>query len=339
MKRLKIMSAVLLVVVMVASTAIGCGRGEQTEKPITLRLAHEYIEGSPSGKRVQEFADRVEQATDGKVKIEVYPFGALTKGFALWTDTVRGLVDMSFALDYVLNVVDPGLYLGGLVYNFSEWEQAYQFAQHPDGAQKVLNMLEQYGVKGLGLYPATLQLITVANREIKSWRDLKGLRVMGIGGDVGDTYGKITGVQFVFVPPIELYSPLAQGLIDAAHTSPIVVWGTRLYEVTRYGYMWNFGVQFAHLWMNMGVWNKLPAEYQEIMLQTARDLAPWHLQLVKDEDRKAIEELGKVMTLHRESEEDRLEIKQLWQEALEKKGYYRNYDPELLALARELGSK
>ena len=345
MKSQRVILAVLLAAVL-ASIVVGCSRGKEGATPtsgelpaITLKLALEGPEKHSPTIFAREFANRVAQATDGRVKIELYPGGVLSKGFSLWTDTARGLVDMAVGYDYVLNIVDPGLFSGGLVYLFDSREQGAEFARHPEGGQKLLGMLEKHGGKGIGIFPGTLSLLTVANREIKSWHDLKGVRSQGLGGDVGATYGKITKTQMVFIPAIDVYTPLAQGLIDAAHSSPYAAWNTRLYEVAKYGYLWNFSVNFVLIWMDLDAWNRLPATYQEIMLQTAEDMVPWALQLVEDMDKEALDNLSKVMTLHRESEEDRAEMERLWTAALREKGYYDAYDPEILAVAREIAGK
>lgn len=347
MKKLGIILTGLLIAALTFGF-IGCGEGEEAATPtggatptlpaMTLKLAHDHPVDDILGSIAQEFADGVEEASGGQLKIEIFPLGTLFSGFGLWTAAVSGTVDITCGYDYVPAIADPGYYLSipGL---FSTWEEGYEFVNHPDGGQRLLAMMEKNGVKGLAMFPGALTLVTMSrDREIKSWHDMNGLRQMGYGGDVSETYTEITGMQSVYIAGSEVYSALTQGLIDVAQSSPDVAIRTHREEVCKYGYVWmGLSVQNVGIWMNLDVWNGLPAAYQDIIEQVIEDMGPWALQYAKDLDQTSLAKLAESVTLHYESAEDRAEMMGLWQPKLEARGYYEIFDPVVLATARQIG--
>lgn len=351
MKKLGAVLMAILVVVL-ASGVVGCGGGGEvsptptggatptpTLPAITLRLAHDHPVDDILGIIVQEFADRVSEASGGQLKIEIFPMGTLFSGFGLWTAAVRGTADITCGYDYIPAIADPGFYICGSPGLFNEWEEGYEFVNHPDGGQRLLSMMEEHGVKGLAMFPAALTLVTMSrDREIKSWHDMNGLRQMGYGGDVSETYTEITGMQVVYMSASDVYSALQQGLIDVAQSSPDVVLRTHREEVCKYGYVWTgLSVQNVGIWMNLGVWNNLPAAYQDLIEQVIENMKPWAFQSAKDVDQTSLAKLAESVTLHYESAEDRAEMMGLWLPKLEARGYWNQFDPVVLATARQIG--
>jgi len=180
MKRIVLLIIALLTVVLVFNVT-ACGEEEETTTPtsgttlpaMTLKLAHGHTTDDVLGSIFQEFVDRVSEATGGQLEIEVFPMGTLFSGFTLWTSMVGGQIDMVSCYDYVPAIADPEFYICGSPGLFSSWEQGYEFAGHPDGGQKILEMMEAHGAKGLGMFPGSLLLVSLSReREINSWHDM-----------------------------------------------------------------------------------------------------------------------------------------------------------------------
>ena len=104
--------SVLLGIVLVTLLAllIGCSSNPTTTAPTTsapttspvssggtveLRLAHAWANTHHVHKAIEAWAQEVNQATDGRVKITIYPGGALSTAAQLYDTAATGVADMS----------------------------------------------------------------------------------------------------------------------------------------------------------------------------------------------------------------------------------------------------
>ena len=79
MKKLSMLLTPLLVLALLLG-AIGCAEeeeGEPTTEPIVLKYCHIFPEESARGRVAQLFADLVEEYTDGRIIVDMYPAGTL----------------------------------------------------------------------------------------------------------------------------------------------------------------------------------------------------------------------------------------------------------------------
>jgi len=147
-------------------------------------------------------------------------------------------------------------------------------------------------------------------------------------------------MQAVYMSSSEVYSAPAQGLIHLAQSSPDVAVRTRRHEVTKYCYVWSgLGVQNIEILMNKDVWNNLPAVYQGIIERIIDEMGPWALQFAMDIEETSLDELADSLTVHWESDEDRAEMMEIWESKLEARGYWDQFDPDMLGLARQIGGQ
>lgn len=95
----------------------------QTEdKEVTLKLGHMRAEGSPTDADVKEFAQRVEEQTNGTVKIEIYANSTLGDYTAMVERMGVGDVDMMLAA--IGTALDQRFAVPTVPYLVSTWEEA-----------------------------------------------------------------------------------------------------------------------------------------------------------------------------------------------------------------------
>jgi TRAP-type C4-dicarboxylate transport system substrate-binding protein len=100
--------------------------------------------------------------------------------------------------------------------------------------------------------------------------DLSGQRIAGAGLNLNWLeHAGITPVQSSLP---EAYTSMQTGVYDGWIMFPSAWVNLKLYEVGPYYTLIGFGtITWHHLTINMDTWNGLPAEVQEIMLETAKD--------------------------------------------------------------------
>lgn len=174
----------------------------------------------------------IEERTDGRVKLKLYPAGALFKGEQTFDAVKRGIIQMgTISPAYAQNQMSLAGIASGLPFAFRNvWEVAY-FHKSLGFEDMLRAEAAEHGVYWSTdkVYPTEM----VVNKPIKSMADLKGLKIRSSG--VLATFLTDAGASASYIPGSELYTALSSGVVDGAH------WGAAqgassmsLYEVAPY---------------------------------------------------------------------------------------------------------
>ncbi|MES1928372.1 extracellular solute-binding protein, family 7, bacteria [Salinisphaera dokdonensis CL-ES53] len=174
----------------------------------------------------------IEERTDGRVKLKLYPAGALFKAQQTFDAVKRGTIQMgTIAPAYAQNQMSLAGIASGLPFAFRNvWEVAY-FHKNL-GFEDMLR--EEAAEEGIywstdKVYPTEM----VVDRPIESMEDFEGLKIRSSGAL--QTFLTEAGASASYIPGGELYTALSSGVVDGAH------WGAAqgaasmsLYEVAKY---------------------------------------------------------------------------------------------------------
>ncbi|MBO9470397.1 TRAP transporter substrate-binding protein DctP [Endozoicomonas sp. G2_2] len=174
----------------------------------------------------------IEERTDGRVKLKLYPAGALFKAQQTFDAVKRGTIQMgTIAPAYAQNQMSLAGIASGLPFAFRNvWEVAY--FHKGLGFEDMLR--EEAAEEGVywstdKVYPTEM----VVDRPIESMEDFEGLKIRSSGAL--QTFLTEAGASASYIPGGELYTALSSGVVDGAH------WGAAqgaasmsLYEVAEY---------------------------------------------------------------------------------------------------------
>ncbi|PXF31666.1 C4-dicarboxylate ABC transporter substrate-binding protein [Pokkaliibacter plantistimulans] len=178
----------------------------------TLRFSHFWPATSAIHKEVfQAWADDVEKASNGELKVQLFPSQTLTKADAAYQGAVNGISDIAataqgytagrFPLTQVVEL--PGVSLsatqGGCITQ-SLYDKGMLADEYKDS--HVLFMFST----GPGYIHTT-------DKEVKVPDDLKGLRIRRPSAVVGKILTEL-GAQPIGMPAPEIYSSMQRGLLD-----------------------------------------------------------------------------------------------------------------------------
>jgi len=238
-----------------------------SQETFKWNLVTSWPPGLPGlGIGVDNLAERIDKASNGRLKIKVYAGGELVPALEVLDAVSRGTVQMGHdsayyhrgkvpAAQYFTTVpygmtvheINAWLYYGG---GLELWRELY----------KPLNIIP---------FPAGntgVQMAGWFNKEINSVADLKGLkmRIPGVGGEVMQR----AGATQVTVPASEIFTSLQTGAIDAAEwVGPYNDISLGLHRAARYYYYpgWHEPGPMLQCTINIDAWNSLPADLQEIV--------------------------------------------------------------------------
>ena len=255
------------------------------------------------------WAERVEKATQGKVKIEFTPasLGAPPRQFELALSGVADVTagNQSYTPErFVASRVAELPFLGDSAEALSVAQWRVQ--------QKYLYKANEYkGTKLLALFDNGASEIFTTKKPINALADLKGQKMRGTPGVGTDVANALEVVQ-VNAPITEVYDMLSRGVADGAFLSPDSAKSFQLDKSLRFQTRVPSGLYNSafFLVMNEGKFNALPKAVQDEIMSVSGEPASREAgRIWDDQQRMANEAFAKSgMTLGKFSDADLKEI-------------------------------
>ena len=145
---------------------------------LTLRLGHHVpAEHSTNREFAQVFVDLVSEKSDGAIKVQNYPAGQLGGQRELLEGLELGTIDMSYADIGVVANYDLALGTLDLPYVFDNMDHAYRAME--DGLLDAVQarVADAGSFQVLGMIPVAFRDTLLAEKDVKTLDDLKGVKV------------------------------------------------------------------------------------------------------------------------------------------------------------------
>ncbi|MGQ9825118.1 MAG: TRAP transporter substrate-binding protein [Desulfotomaculales bacterium] len=334
MRKLSYLLGIFLVL---ALATVGCSgkgttpsTGEQPGKQevITLKLADSVpVTHTNSAVVAKFFIKRIEELTNGRVKIEYYPAEQLGKQKDLLNMCSQGITDIA--------MVAPSFLAGQLSLNTVMILPFYSTATEGTAIYMRLNAsglladeFKKYNVRPIIVHTTPQYDIVTVKKQIKSPSDLKGMKIKTSGG----IYNKIAekyGIVPVEVPSPETYEATQRGIVEGVLFSYPAIKSYRLNELAKYV---TFGASFGGYpcvyVMNEQKFQSLPEDIRKALTQVGEETSKVAGEAWDKEEEKLLKEFEQQgLVIYRLSPEEKGKwkeyikgIDQIWIEDMEKKG-------------------
>jgi len=255
-----------------------------------LRWGH-YLAQGPFLEIEEEFARKIEERTDGRVKIDISWASGLGKGDEVFTLAGRGAIDMAAAA--------PGYYADQLLY----WK-AFQIPFVFDSAAEAMDVLgkvteefpiyreemDKMNLVWLFQQPLDPYYLTGPSPECNSVEALRGKKIRSFGADIPKAHNAIGAVP-VTVPVIEVYEALQRGTIDYSFLNGGNIEQYRLYEPGKFSCGPITAITGHNIVMGKRTWERLPEDIQEIFLDQAAKTRQDYLDWMTEFEKRTIENI------------------------------------------------
>jgi TRAP-type mannitol/chloroaromatic compound transport system substrate-binding protein len=244
----------------------GPGAGVSAET-FEWNIATSWPPGLPGlGVGVENLAERIGRATNGRLKIKVFAGGELVPALEVLDAVSRGTVQMGHDSAYYHRGKVPAaqyfttIPFGQTVHEINAW------VYYGGGLELWRELYEPFNVIPFPAGNTGVQMAGWFNKEINSVEDLKGLkmRIPGMGGEVMQR----AGATQITVPASEIFTSLQTGAIDAAEwVGPYNDLSLGLHKAARYYYYpgWHETSPMLQCTVNLDAWNSLPSDIQAII--------------------------------------------------------------------------
>jgi len=262
-------------VALMATAACSGAAGQPDSGPRELRLAHVFAVDSTQNAAAEEFADRIEEESDGQLEVTVYPSSQLGSDESLGRDLSRGTLDMAFLNPGSLASMDPLMDFHYLPYIVSDNQQADQIFYRPDGIiqQTLHEAHEKHGMTMLATFELELRGVTNSSHPVDSVDDLAGLKLRVPGSDAIRGFFDAAGAQTQVMPMGDLVSGLQTGTVDGQDNGVQITRDNGLQESQDYFTPTKHVYAIGTVVMSTEVFDSLTAEQQDLVQEVATDVA------------------------------------------------------------------
>jgi TRAP-type mannitol/chloroaromatic compound transport system substrate-binding protein len=233
-------------------------------KTFELNMVTTWPKNFPGlGTAAERFAQRVDKATDGSVKIKVYAAGELVPAMGSFDAVQRGLADMYHGCEYYWQGKSKAFnFFATVPFGLTADEMSAWIRW--GGGQELWNELSaRYSIKPFMIANSGVQMGGWFKEPINSLEDLKGLKIRmpGLGGEVLNRLGAAS----VTLPGSEIFQALQSGAIDGTEwVGPWNDLALGFYNVAKNYYCPGFhepGTVMS-LGINLDVWNSMALSQQ-----------------------------------------------------------------------------
>ncbi|SFR13214.1 TRAP transporter substrate-binding protein [Desulfoscipio geothermicus] len=266
----------IVVSLFILSLLAGCGGGgapaddAKSAEPVNWTANSVWPPENHQSAGLQEFANKVKEATNGQVEITVQTGGALGfKGPELLKVVRDGLVPVSDILTSGVAGDEPVfgvVTLPFLIQNFEEGKILNEIAR--PYFDKVAE--EKWNQKILYISPWPAAGIW-SKEKIESVEDMRGLKTRTYDKNGALVMEAVGGTPYP-LPFSEVYSSLATGVIDSVLTSTPTAVDAKFWEVLKYYAPINVTMATDLVTVNLDEFNKLDEETREALIAAGKEM-------------------------------------------------------------------
>ncbi len=236
------------------------------QETFTLRLAETWGPNFPIfGDTTKNFAERVEKMSDGRLRVRIDSANKHKAPLGVFDMVKAGRYDMGHSASYYWKGKLPEtLFFTSMPFGMTAVEQ-WAWFYHGGGMELMQEVYEPHNMLSFPGGNTGVQMGGWFRKEINSLDDLKGLK-MRIPGFAGEVFAEV-GVNPTNIAPGELYTALERNTIDAVEwVGPALDLRLGFQQIADYYYTgWHEPATELQFLVNKKVWDKLPADLQEIM--------------------------------------------------------------------------
>lgn len=272
------------------------------------------------------WCDRVEQLSAGAVKFDRFPGEVLVKGADIYEACRDGVIQSgNFLIPYESGQI-PLPTVKELPFSFVNFETH-------------LSLWRKFMEAGLNDYLHSFGIQVVSDMSLtpygfwtsKKWgpirrlEDVKGCKVRSPGGYMSRALEAMGAIP-INMPSPEAYTAMERGTLDCISMVESSQIAFRLHEVTAFITRADYSTTGVPIMVNLKVWNSLPKEIQEIMLQAGKEaeqnIIKEMMKYQKEVVDPTIQKRGIKVTALPESERERMKkaCAPVWDEWLAKNG-------------------
>lgn len=265
------MKRVFLKTLLAAAVAVAAAGGVHAQTK-TIKFANQNAKGHPIVLGMEKFAELVEQKSGGKLKVNVFPGGALGSDQANLSSLQGGTLEMASMNSGIFASVVREFAIYDFPFLFGDTREADAVV---DGAfgKSLHDKLQEKGLVGLAYYELGFRNITNSRRPINKVEDIAGLKLRVIPNPINVDWVSALGANPTPLPFPELYAALEQKAVDGQENPVATIQGAKLFEVQKHLALTNHQYNPQSVVVSKKFWDGLSADEKKVIQDAATESA------------------------------------------------------------------
>ncbi len=261
-----------------------------------FKVATNHAGNTPATLGLYYFADRIEELTDGEIKINVHIGGVLGTEVETMEQLAAGALELNRVCTAHLSVFNPLMDIFSIPYLFKDQEH-YLNVIYGGVGRELAATCENSGMKFLVWIYAGARSFFNNVRPINTPDDLEGLKIRVMASDIMLKTISTLGGSPTAMTYSEVYSALQTGVIDGAENSPISLDDKSFYEVVDYYSLDEHMMIPDVIVMNLEDWNELEPLHKAIFLRVSEETQQYILEEWMAREEKSLEKIKEEGTI------------------------------------------
>ena len=275
----------------------GCGKESEGGKDggqVKLQLGHALSEGTPAADLIDEMAKNVEEKTEGRVDIDVFPNSQLGSETEMLEQMKLGTMEAGAIMVGTMQSLDKKMAIEDLPYMWKDIDHARE-AYKGEFGNHLAEVMDAQGMKKIGYLEWGFRHITNNKRPIVEPADMKGLSIRVAESNLRiDAFEQLGALPTVMAFS-EVYGALQQGALDAQENPLANIVAPKFDEVQKYLSLTGHFYNTIMMAVDNDVWDKISEEDQKIILEESDRISEEVLvknDEMEDDYIKTLEERG-----------------------------------------------
>lgn len=262
----------------------------QDIKPRLIRFGYGLNEQSNQGRAAKVFAEAVEKASGGKMKVRTIGAAALGPDVQMQNSLIGGAQEMMVGSTATLVGITKEMALWDTPFLISNAKEADALLDGPVG-DKIRNKLQDKGLVGLAYWENGFRNLTNSKRAINKVEDLEGIKLRVMQNNVFLNSFKTLGANAVPMAFSELFSALETNTVDGQENPFNTILSSKFYEVQKYVTVTNHVYSPWIVLVSKKWWDQLSKDEQKILSDAAKLSRDFERKDTREEASKAVADL------------------------------------------------
>jgi tripartite ATP-independent transporter DctP family solute receptor len=239
----------------------------------TLRLGTVVSAPHPWLDAAEAFKAEVEEATEGRIDVQIFPGGQLGNDQTMVDEIRIGTTDMIIGGTMNISPYIPEFEIFSLNYLFEDMDK-FKLATAPESP--VFNYFDTamseagVGLKLLSLTGGGTRNLSTNTGPVIEPSDMQGVKMRVTGSRLDADMWQSVGALTTSLPWTEIYTGLQTGVVEAFESTISGYYSSRLYEVAPYHAKTEHQVMMSHISISDNRFNRFSEDDQRIILEAAQ---------------------------------------------------------------------
>ena len=236
---------------------------------------------------IERFAERIEEASEGRIVAEVFAGGELGSVQRMLENTQLGTQQMVVGPPAFARGMDRRYDVGDAPGLFQDLPHAFRAMQDPEFRDAFLGISDDLGLVGVGIW--VYGPTAFATRQpVRSVDDLEGLRVRVLATEIETGAMRALGATGVPMDITEVVPAMQNRAIDGVRSNHVALMGINAQTAASYLSMTADGMIPIVAWVSQSFMDSLPDDLRQMVLDVAREVEEEMLPVVEAAQERAL---------------------------------------------------